>query len=294
MSSYLATVYAFGFHDPKALHRLIVRNWAAVKFIRFVVVTDHAPGWTAIVPQDAVNIEVAQIDVEHLFELAFPLLGVTTFSQLKQDRGWLFTPHNFQMGGYLGCQLRPALSTLMPRERTPFWGWIDNDVLINPDPLERHLRETKAQLVLCPKTSFAWEQFKLYSTDINTTMIYKEFVDAHIARGESPPGPMEARFVYHMRDMNRYVADDVDQSRVAVHWLYTDRLAQERGRLANQYPVTISADAATLTGPNGQDILFFNADTQLKVFSDADVAGISDAFAQRGSYVFDYAPRLDP
>ena len=95
-----------------------------------------------------------------------------------------------------------------------------------------------------------WEQFKVFSVELQMVFHYM-----HLLQGEVRP--LEAALVYHLRGLQLKL-DEIQQARIAVHWLHTDEAQVHR------QDVQMTTGWEMQNAGTGAPITVFVADSEVK------------------------------
>ena len=217
-------VFALGFGPPRPLHKMVLRNWAACDSMDFVLLTDCRPEWEGLMAEEErARITVVDTSLDTYFTLAARVLGFAGADDLMASHGdKLFRRRD----GWSACGLRGLLRLMYSGRRDRRYthhGWIDSDVILDPQCVRRHLfRYADRQLLMTTASGMLFEQFKLLHAGVDVVATYKELM-------RLPFGgmPLEACLVYHLRGRPDITRDLLPPAAIAVHWAYTDE--QEDG-----------------------------------------------------------------
>ena len=245
-----ATIFVLAFGPPRPLHRLVLSNWGACSEMTFVVLSDQPVMWLDLAHS---NTAVIEITPHQLFSQAAAHLGI---KDLIVSHGDMFFG---KISGWTVCGLRPLLASMFPdKVLTPFWGWVDYDVLLNAQAMTAHFQaHSDDHLLFFTQQDMLWEQFKVFSSSIPLDAFFKRTLS------EGRPGsPLEAQLVYRLRGLSSLRADQIQQSQVAVHWHHTD---SDSRAMASHVDVLVDQVDWTLKNRRtGGSLLFFVADSEVK------------------------------
>lgn len=252
-------VFALAFGPPRPMHQMVLANWEACDSVQFVLLTDCASQWTALIRHEP-RIQVVSTSVQDYFARGAAVLGFQDTADLMRIHGdKLFG----RMDGWTACGLRGLLHLMFPA-LTPHThtGWIDNDVLVDASGLRQHLfRSADTDLVLFTKAGMLFEQFKIVHTRVDAAAIYHDLLRAHDIDADAVPMPMEARYVYRLRGVRALSRDELPPERIAAHWLHTD---ESEGGAQFRRHVSVSDDWQLLDVVEGRRLLFLLADSEVK------------------------------
>lgn len=276
------TLFVLGFGPPKPLHRLIVEHWKLQPSAHFELVTDH-PGWRPLVGT-ATNVSIVETSVEDYFARAFDLLGCSTPDDFYGRYGVVFHQDRLPMNGWTACALRPLLGRIHAVD-SPWWGWLDYDVLFDHAALAHALGRPDIDGFYFPTQGPHWEQFKVFRSSSAVDEDYLRIAGQHASRQAHPGRPLEADLLYHLRETGRLRFDECDMGSIAVHWPWTNRQPMP----SIQTDVALGADMISLAhAPTGRPLIFFVADVQVKLFSEAQVDGVFEDLRTAGRHVFPF------
>ena len=164
--------------------------------------------------------------------------------------------------GWSACGLRGLLRLMYTAgaagdKKYTHHGWIDSDVILDPQCVRRHLfRFADRQLLMTVPAGMLFEQFKLLHTSVDVVAAYKQLMCL-------PFGgmPLEAGLVYRLRGLPDVTRDHLSPSAIAVHWAYTDE--KEEGAEYRKH-VILGSDWALRDITTNERLLLFVADTQVK------------------------------
>jgi len=280
-----AVVFALAFGDPKPMHKLIMDNWSLQVEIDFVLLTDRTEEWKSMVESNSVNIIVHKISVLELFEKAASYLGYGSAADFMARHG---EKYYGRVDGWSACGFRPILHILFNEYvgGAKWHGWIDWDVMLNPFAIKVLLNKTDDVLLMAEKF-LVWEHFQIFSKKVDLCGLYVDLLKKDMDK----LSPMESRLCYTIRnDIGDYKKADFKQECIAPHWGWSDIHFPEK--LANQCNI-VYENNGKMVSETGNEILFFIADTQVKLFSADMVNQIDKQLKENGCCIYEYNKMID-
>jgi len=278
-----ARVFSFAMASPKPFHRSILENWAQLpESYQFYLVTDCPELWEPLI-DGLKNISLVTMSMEEWFLAAERAIEPSRDEKLP---GPTFAEvYGANRNGWVACSLRPLLPQIIPVESCEVWGWIDWDVFLNPPLLQQHLdHATETDIMLFPRDGMMWEHFKLFRRTVDLLPIAKRVMSEGSANSSSPMCAMTSYAIGALE--YSYRRDGLPQQMIVAHWAYSDKLHVKNGVTVRQFT------DGYLTDSEGCPVMFFVADTQVKDWSDEDVAEYKVNLTAAKSYTFEFVPKL--
>jgi hypothetical protein len=270
----LGCVYVLAFGLPRPFHRILLQNWSYCSTLRFHLLTDQTEAWSRIMPSFTGNLRLVATTPEGLFRRSPSYFGCMDFEDFT--RRFLSKFYN-RIDGWTACGLRPLLDELFRLDsESPYWGWMDYDVLLNPDAVGSIMERRESAGLFYPMDGPVWEHFKLFHRSLD---LKSHFDDIKFAV-DVENRPLEVQTAYFVTD--KIPLSRIPNRSIACHWKFYDRF-----RMINQYDVHVASSFA-MKSETGFEVVYFIADTESRAYSDNAVSKIQALWSAGQTPVFRY------
>jgi Glycosyltransferase 61 len=307
-------IFSLVFGSPNPFHQIVLQSWKNFTRANFYLLTDKADEWREFIGDENCNLNILSISIEDFFANSFRFVGVRTEYDFMERFGSKFY-HRFDSWTARG--LRPLLhemfihlflsenqkdrfantdleikidnanteySIQLNNEKYLFWGWIDAEVIINQFALNKHIENNiNNDLLLFPETILKWEHFKIVSVNYDLKNKYIKLLN----ETQNYNSPLDAQLIYALT--NDYKLNNCDENCVCSHWSYSDAIEN----IPCQFDVTLYSNGK-LVGKQGQDVIFFLADTEMRDISSDDVLRLKHLLINDGSIDFSHNLKIEP
>ena len=288
------TLFIIAFGHPKPLHRIITQHWGQHDLVNFVVFTDKYDDWH-ILCQNFKNIHLISISVNEFFTSFCAILNCSSIDEFDKAYGIALyrnpaKPMEFR--SWSTCALRPLLGSLYNIKST-WWGWVDYDVFIDKKYLKDRLAQQDLDAIYyMPLYHPPWEQLKIFNIRCQTQMhnLYMQLIKSFCDSRDFGKilTPLDAAFSKDFRKEKNLKFDFFDSFKdISVHWEYMNH----KDWPGNDIKTDVVLDHVNaFLYTNYNQILFFIADTETKLFSDQKVDYILNSL---NKYEFRFADQYD-